>query len=463
MAACALVLLWASPADAGFRIASPTLSPDFSPRAHDYVVDCQSRVQLRVRADRGGRARIGATSRFRGTRSRSLSLEEGQAIRILRKRRRGKARSRYHVRCLPTDFPDYDYERLRRVRAGPFMITPIALDLEANYAIVFDEFGAPIWWLNDGWPLIDAKVLSDGTISTGRLFDLGYGADPRNRYILRNPAGRFRGSIETVGSATDLHDLRETPDGNFVVLSYRPRPAPVDASEFNGDPSAKVLDAVVQKLNGKGKVLWEWNSKDHIDLDETGRWWPRLGGEPYDIVHINAVTPTPDGDYLVSMRHTDAVYRIDGRSGRIEWKLGGEPTPESLKVKGDPVGSYPLGGQHDVQLLEDGTITVHDNGSFLGRPPRGVRYRIKAGRAKLLSSRTDGLAPASGCCGSARLTDGSWLFSWGGADLITEIDERGRRTFSLRMPGTFSYRAAPIDGAIGKRKLRRGMDRQVAR
>ncbi len=67
--------------------------------------------------------------------------------------------------------------------------------------------------------------------------------------------------------------------------------------------------------------------------------------------------------------------------------------------------------------------------------------------------------------GSAALTGKgrSWLSNLGGGDLTTEIDERGRRTFKLRTPGMLSYRSAPLDGAISKRALRRGMDRQVSR
>ena len=53
--------------------------------------------------------------------------------------------------------------------------------------------------------------------------------------------------------------------------------------------------------------------------------------EPYDIVHINSVEEMADGDYLISLRHTDSVYRLDGATGAIEWKLGGTETPESTR------------------------------------------------------------------------------------------------------------------------------------
>jgi hypothetical protein len=456
---CLAALIGAAPAEGRFKISAPTLSPGFTARGHDYVVQCRRPVELTVRSERRGVARIGKRRFFSGRRSRTLRLREGQAIEVVRRRGGGRKQT-YHVRCLPRDFPDYTYTRHRRSRIGPFIFAPISMDLEPNYAVVLDEFGAPIWWLNTGRMMIDPKVLDDGTIAAGYAYELGFGVDPRSRYVLFSPSGRSLGTLRTVGSPTDLHDLQRTRNGNFVLVSYRERSNPVDASWFNGDSSARVLDAVVQKLTPDGKLLWEWNSKDHIDLEETGRWWLRLADEPYDVVHINSLDLLPGGDYLVSMRHTDAVYRINGRTGKIKWKLGGQTTPESLEVRRDPLAAIPLGGQHDARLLKDGTVTIHDNGTELFRPPRAVRYRISSGKARLIDSVEDELVSDSACCGSARRVGGSWLLGWGGGRFTTEIDRRGRRAFELRVPD-LTYRATPIDGAIGKRALRRGMNRRV--
>lgn len=154
-----------------------------------------------------------------------------------------------------------------------------------------------------------------------------------------------------------------------------------------------------------------------------------------------------DGDaIIVSLRHTDGVYKIDRATGDILWKLGGTTTPESLTVLNDPYASSPMGGQHDARVLPDGTLTVHENGTDLGRPPRAVRYEIDevAGTATLIESVTDSEAPTSACCGSARRSsDGSWLMSWGNRSLVTEFDADGDRTFRLTFGGTFSYRASP--------------------
>lgn len=127
----------------------------------------------------------------------------------------------------------------------------------------------------------------------------------------------------------------------------------------------------------------------------------------------------------------------------------------------DPYASNPMGGQHDARILPDGTLTIHDNGTNLGRPPRSVRYSLDldAGTATLVEEVTDPEAPSSFCCGgSRRAEDGSWLMSWGSRSLVTEFDAAGNRTFRLTFNGPFSYRAFPVPpGLLNAAQLRAGM------
>ena len=178
---------------------------------------------------------------------------------------------------------------------------------------------------------------------------------------------------------------------------------------------------------------------------------------------MNAIEPAGDDAVLVSLRHTDAIYKVDKVSGEILWKLGGTWTPKSLDVVGDPEGAYPLGGQHDVRLLPNGTITIFDNNTNQPSAPRAVRYEIdEANRtATLVEELTDPLITKSLCCGSARQSDdGSWLMSWGGDSLVGEYEASGQPNFRLGFGGTlFSYRAVPADNpALNVSSLRAGMD-----
>jgi arylsulfotransferase ASST len=167
--------------------------------------------------------------------------------------------------------------------------------------------------------------------------------------------------------------------------------------------------------------------------------------------------------FLLSFRHLDAVYRIRKSDGAVLWKVGGTNRPESLTVVGDPAGANTFGGQHDARQPAHGTVTVYDNGTGLGRPPRGVRFQINATTktAQFLEQVKDASAPSSGCCGSnRRLPGGNWVLSWTTNPLVTESITGGGTAFRLTFGGgVFSYRAVPVvPGVLSGNALRAGMD-----
>jgi hypothetical protein len=214
-------------------------------------------------------------------------------------------------------------------------------------------------------------------------------------------------------------------------------------------------------------VLWQWNSRGHIALPETGRWWynllhnarRRLHGRPtYDPVHINSIEPRGN-EVVISARHTDAVYGIDRSTGAIAWKLGGHETSKSLDVIGDPAQRL-FGGQHDARFARNGELSVFDNGKDRSRRPRVVFYRLdlKHGKAFYRGQLNDPEVKSSHCCGSARqLPDGGWLVSWGDNPLVDRFDEQGRLAFRLHLAAP-SFRATPVPvGATTLGRLDRGL------
>ena len=271
---------------------------------------------------------------------------------------------------------------------------------------------------------------------------------------------------------TDFHELQELSNGNYLVVGYKPRDH-VDLSAYGKSSDATVLDAEIQEVTPQGALVWSWNAKDHLALDETGRWWSSLvqaqlpdGRRVYDPVHINAVEPDGDG-LLVSMRHTDSIYRISRVDGHVEWKLGGTDTPQSLDIVGDRAAPATLGGQHDVRRLADGSVSVFDNGTGLGRPPRAARYLVNASEntATLIESLADSEIPTSSCCGGARKLDSNgWLVAWGGQPLFAEYGAGGSRVSKLQIPGASTYRAIPAPTTrITAAQLRAAMDSMFPR
>jgi hypothetical protein len=429
------------------------LAPRFDPEVSDYTLRCDgSPLEVSGRTAAGATTSIDGQAPAGGPFQALVPLQANQEFGFSLDED-GQQRE-YHVRCLPSDFPVLDYERLLEPRHQFYVFTTNVAAPAGHYVVVFDDRGVPVWWYDEGPKPSDAKVLDDGTLAWFQSEESGY--------AIRQLDGTLVRTVGFVGGPSDFHELRKLENGNFLITSYLPRQH-ADLTAFGGGSDDSVIDGVIEEIGPAGEQLWKWSTEDHVGLAETGRWWPQALKSPArDIVHINAVeADEEDNAILISLRHTDGVYKIDKATGQVIWKLGGTWTPKSLAVVGDPEGAYPLGGQHDVRLQADGTITIHDNNTNQPGPPRAVRYQIDEAShtATMVEQVIDPDVPSSFCCGSARrYGDGSWLMSWGGQPLITEFNGLGERTFRLEISGGFSYRAvAAPNGVLSAAALRAGM------
>jgi hypothetical protein len=441
---------------------NPDLFPVFGEMVSDYVTHCgDGTVTVTVTGGLGASTSVDGGPAQGGDFTADVALNVGQRFEIAT-RRAGVTRT-HHVRCLPDEFPVWAYERAREPNNSFYMIDPNLLTPH-KFVIVFDDHGVPVWWYETPAFPLDPKTLSDGSLAWA-ISDL-------SGYEIRSVDGRLLRKVSVPVVRTDIHDMEEVGNGNMLLLSYTERSERVDLTAYGGPADARVADAIVHEIDPKGNEVWTWNSKDHIALEETGRWWPEVlaRGQAYDIAHINAVEM--DGNaMLISLRHTDAVYKIDRATGDVIWKLGGTATPESLTVLNDPYADYPLGGQHDARVQPDGTVTIYDNATNLTNgdfhPPRAVRYAIDeaAGTATLVESISDPAAPTSFCCGSARRSpSGAWVMNWGGDRPVSEFDRKHRLTFRMDFPHAFAYRAFPVpEGQLTREQLRAGMDAMFPR
>jgi hypothetical protein len=456
---------------ANVRVAGrPALFPRFDPNIPDYVARCVPGRPLRlsITAPHGTTVAVDRRAARKGSFSAAVRVGSGQSFRFVVTKR--NARHRYFVRCLPRDFPAWTAERPGRPEAAWYIVAPCCTT--STYVAIFDTHGVPVWWINTHGPPLDASLLPDGDVAWAQQHgkDLAVGVSAGTYEEHRLDGRLVRTFSIPDGTPTDRHEMQLLPNGNYVVVGYKPR-AGVDLSPYGGPPDATVLDALIEEVTPKRKVAWSWNSADHIDLAETGRWYQQYvmdhpahlhnGQAAYDIVHINAVERYGPNRFLVSLRHTDAVYAIDKPSGGVLWKLGGTQTSRSLNILGDDVASD-FGGQHDIRVLPDGTLTLHDNGTGLGRAARALRFRIDpvGMTATLLDQIMGPTATDSPCCGSARRLPGHhWVISWGGLHLVEETTAAGKRVFGLNFPVHMSYRAFPVlRGRLARRALRTGMD-----
>lgn len=431
------------------------LSPDFDLAIHDYVIRCTGQpVVMSVDAPPDTAVSVDHSAMRSGGFSRAVPLTTGQEFTIAV--RSNGATDHYYVRCLPADFPQYTVEHDATAPSGLFTV-----DGQGKYIAIFDTDGVPVWWMLTQSAAYDFSVLADGTIG---FYDSGASADQ-----IYSLDGRPIHSLTAKAGSTDLHELQLLPNGDYIIDSYVPRDG-MDLTPYGGPSDATVLAGEIEELAPDGSLVWSWNTADpgHLTPADTAQAWYNLvlyESVPYDTIHLNSVEV--DGNVVVvSMRHTDAVWGIDRTTGQILWKLGGTPNPHSLVVQDDPQANYPLSGNHDARVLPDGTITIHDNNSLLGLPPRVVHYAVdpQAGTATLLDSLSDPSAfPSSYCCGSARrLSAGGWLVGWGASSAVAQYDAAGNRLFKLSLGG-FVYRALPVPASTTIDDVRAAMNTQFPR
>jgi hypothetical protein len=440
---------------------SPALNPAFSLATHDYVMDCTTypTAGLTVQSPQfNGFEFLGTTGtpgsthpydyvRFRQT----FTLEPGQGFRFAIARY-----GSYSVRCLPPDFPPLSTTRNGTPQAEWYLFSLV------DYTIMTDSRGTPVWWLRQpGIGGVDAKVLGANQIVWTPSGD--------GTYVIRSFDGRI---LNTLTGDLDFHDIQPTPTGTYLAIRYVTRVCPpdcADMSPWGGSAQAAVTDAQIVEIDQNSTVLWSWSTREHIALSEAGDsgWYPAVAA---DIIHMNAVEPDGTDGLMFSARNLNAIYHISKTTGAVDWKIGGTHRPESLTVIGDirptaaGANGQVLSGQHDVRKWPDGTVSVNDNGTLVGRPPSVLRYRVDLVNrtAEVVEEIHDARASPAFCCGSARLLPGGdWLVQWGATPFMTELDPAGNPVLTIQYNrgSTFSYRAVPVlRGIVAADTMRDGMD-----
>ncbi len=433
-----------------------SIYPAYDADVRDYTVrgcDGDAGLQLAIAGAAGWRTAVDGAKPRRGDYTVPIGADAGEAITVSAARTNGESTRVYSMRCLPEDFPTYEFARERE--GGPKLFS---MQLGEHYGAIFDGNGVPVWWIRAKGEPNNLGVLPDGTITLSPVDEITMQVGDLEVRTLRNKLlQRFPGG--------DIHDLVQLPNGNYLIGRqdfYRE-----DLTGYGLGADARVIGIVLEEVTPAGKVVWTWASRDHLGPEETGsRWWGSqfVSDEPYDFLHWNAIEKDGKG-LLVSFRHADSIFKIDRKTGTVVWKLGGRETAKSLEVRGDPLGEFPLGGQHDVRLDPDGNLTVLDNRTLLeNRVPRALSYRIdeKRGTARLVDSLSDPEVQFTICCGSVtHYANGEWLVGWGGNPLAgaAAYDARGRRIYHLNLDVGFTYRAKSVPkGALRLRQLRSAMD-----
>jgi hypothetical protein len=249
------------------------------------------------------------------------------------------------------------------------------------------------------------------------------------------------------GLLADLHEFNLTSAGTALLTAYEV--ATADLSALGGSRRGTVLAGHAQEVDLRtGKVLFDWNSLDHVGVDESYKPTAAQGGEPgaYDYFHINSIAETADGNLLISARNTWTVYKVDRGTGKILWRLNGKRSDFTIATAAH------FYWQHDVREVNGGTVTLFDNDGISATMQRQSRALVlsvdtKAMHVDLAHAYVLPTRFLSATQGSTQLlADGRVFVGWGSQPYFSEFAPDGTLLLEGQLPLNIqSYRALTHD------------------
>jgi len=252
------------------------------------------------------------------------------------------------------------------------------------------------------------------------------------------------------GLSADGHEFLITPQNTALILAYTT--ATANLTSIGGPPDQTVINGVVQEIDiHTGRVLFQWNSADHVPYSQSERPLPASPSTPWDWFHINAVKLDSDGNLLIDGRDTWTTYEVNRRTGDIIWQLGGKDSSFTLEAApGQPLDSAGeiFAWQHDPEPLGHGYYSFFDNDAS-GPPllPYSRAVTVKLDRAShtatLVGSDNQPESLSAFAEGNAQPTpSGGRFVGWGTLPYFSEFDPSGQLIFNAQFPaGVNTYRA----------------------
>lgn len=164
------------------------------------------------------------------------------------------------------------------------------------------------------------------------------------------------------------HEVDLDNKGNIFTLVYNERI--FDLSSAGGIKRDTVKGDGILVLNHKGEKVWEWSVFDVMNPLED----KKILKTKNDWLHANSLFQDKQGNYIISFRNISQLWKINGKTGKRIWKLGGEDS--EFEMLDEAVFS----GQHNVRLNENNELVLLDNGNLRFKPG----HKQFSGKSKIL-------------------------------------------------------------------------------
>jgi len=241
-------------------------------------------------------------------------------------------------------------------------------------------------------------------------------------------------NLEGINISNKLHhEIMYNQQDQIAVLTLDS--ARMDLRKYGGMKDQMLRGDGLIVLDRQGKKIWEWNILQHTNPNV-------LNIGPFDLTdswgHANSFAYDKDGNFVVSFRDFNQVWKINSVDGSIMWRLG---KGGDFEMDAD---SYFM-RQHSIHFNKKGELMMFDNGSPSERPiSRVMCFRLdERGKKAVTTVKVDLPLDLSGyrMCSAEYIADGRYLVCTtrrGGT--ITVVNDEGGVLWKLDLK-TPSYRA----------------------
>ncbi|KAI0543927.1 Arylsulfotransferase-domain-containing protein [Xylaria curta] len=263
--------------------------------------------------------------------------------------------------------------------------------------------------------------------------------------VMVDPSYNEFKNLTTTGLITgaDSHDFHLTSDGGAIMNNYHV--IYTDLTSIGGPVNGSLLDCAFQEVDVEtGDVRFTWKATDHFNLTESlaDAYYDDPAG--FDWFHMNAISKTVNGNYLISIRHLRTVALINGTDGSRIWQVGG--VNNSFKDLSDGNATN-FAFQHDARFTDtnETQITLFDNHAMHITSPtsgctqdctRAMRISLDydAMEVKLVSQFYHPQSVQAWAQGGYHLLpNGNAVIGWGVVPAMTEFDAAGNVIMDIQI------------------------------
>jgi hypothetical protein len=170
----------------------------------------------------------------------------------------------------------------------------------------------------------------------------------------------------------DPHDFIMLSENHYIIYAGYEQDARNIPANIKVSAHKRIVSAVIQEIEND-KVIWQWDASDYAEFFEFNPNKEVFSDDkPADYLHTNTITlDTTDGNIIMSFRDLNQIIKLERRTGKILWRLGGLNSDFALTKQ------MKFLGQHAVKFAADHSLLFLDNGSEKTRPySRIVKFKL---------------------------------------------------------------------------------------